>query len=119
MSLTHVEVKDIVDQALVEHEERERSNFDRALEEFCAELVPGGDPKPHRDFHQAKIDAAKAEKEAEESRKRFYDAMFSKLVEKGIDGFFGILRALVVLGFVWMGLKFGYRIPDWIVAVLK
>ena len=99
--------------AFADHEAIEKANGEAQLERFMA-AFPDGDPIPHRAYHQAKIDAAKAEKAAEESRKKMYDTAISKIAEKGIEGIFGVAKILVVIGLATLALKLGWAFPSWL-----
>lgn len=96
------------------HEAKEVADKRQMVDEFMS-AFPNGDPLPHREYHQAKINAANAEKEAEVSRKRMYDAAVSKIMEKGIEGVFGVAKILIVVAIVSLALKFGISIPAWLV----
>lgn len=73
------------------------------MEKFMS-AFPEGDPTEHCKFHQAKIDAARAEA-------RFWEIASSKAIEKGVDGVFGILKAVITLAIIGAAFKLGLTIP--------
>lgn len=91
--------------ALKDHEERERANVHTLLDELKKDAFPGGEPTPHKAYHQSKIDAARAEKE-------FWQAAKLKLVEKGVGALFHVIW--IALGLVVLGLcmKLGIKPPE-------
>jgi len=96
------------------HETNEAQMKAEIVAEFMS-AFPDGDPHPHREYHQAKINAANAEKEAEISRKKMYEAAVTKIAEKGIEGVFGVARILVVIALVTLAVKFGIALPAWLI----
>ena len=87
MELPIEAIEAIVERALAKqmviHEEREREMWARAF--------PEGDPESHRNYHQAKIDAAEAEKE-------FYQSLKMKLAEAGALGALKLVLWLMMMG---------------------
>lgn len=61
-------------------------------QEMWSQAFPAGDPEAHRDYHQTKIDAAKAEQE-------FWSAIKLRVAETGIIGTLRVLIYLVLIGF--------------------
>lgn len=84
---------------MTEHEAKEEKNQEERLAKFMS-AFPGGDPVKHCQFHQAKIDAAVAEK-------RFWEIAQGKVVEKGIEGIFGVLKIVVLLTLTGAAVKLG------------
>ena len=76
-------VERILIQQIAAHEERERTLWNQAF--------PHGDPESHREYHQAKIDAAEAEKE-------FYQTLKMKLAEAGALGALKLVLWLLMMG---------------------
>ena len=76
-------VERIIIQQIAAHEERERTLWNQAF--------PHGDPESHREYHQAKIDAAEAEKE-------FYQTLKIKLAEAGALGALKLVLWLLMMG---------------------
>lgn len=76
-------VERILIQQIAAHEERERSLWNKAF--------PYGDLEAHRNYHQAKIDAAEAEKE-------FYQTLKMKLAEAGALGALKLVLWLLMMG---------------------
>lgn len=72
---------------LARHEQTERAMWD----EMMSRAFPDGDPESHRDYHQAKIDAAVAEKE-------FYQSLKMKLAEAGALGALKLVLWLLMMG---------------------
>lgn len=68
-------VERLMNKVIAEHEARERIMWNETMDK----AFPGGDPEAHRNYHQTKIDAAKAEQE-------FWTTIKSRLVETGIVG---------------------------------
>ena len=73
---------------LAKHEENERAMW----KEVLTRAFPDGDPESHREYHQSKIDAAKAEQE-------FYTTLKFKLVETGALGVLRVIMWLLIAGF--------------------
>lgn len=90
--------------AMVEHERRSRENVESAIEALKHDLVPNGDLRPHKDYHQAKVDAAKAEQE-------FWNAAKMKLVENGVGAILAVLKIVLGLALVGLMLKLGMKLP--------
>jgi len=88
---------------MVEHEAKEEKSQLDQLKTFMS-AFPGGDPLKHCEFHQAKIDAAQAEK-------RFWEIAQGKALEKGIEGIFGVLKIVFLLAVTTVAFKFGLKIP--------
>ena len=89
--------------AFIDHEAVEKANQEEQLATFMAGF-PNGDPVPHREYHEAKIRAAKAEE-------RFWSMAQEKVVEKGIEGIFGALKIVVILALTGLAMKFGLALP--------
>lgn len=118
-AITKEEVKEIVDQALAEHEEREQARYDSSMEKLRHELVPDGKPAPHKEYHQRKLDAAKAEQEAWETRKLMYEAVISRLAAKGLDGAVNLLWVIILMGLLAVTARLGFSLPDWAWSMIK
>lgn len=58
---------------------------------MMSRAFPDGDPESHRDYHQAQIDAAVAEKE-------FYQSLKMKLAEAGALGALKLVLWLLMMG---------------------
>ena len=80
-------VERLMNKVIAEHEEREKKMWD----DLMGKAFPGGDPEAHRDYHQTKIDAAKAEQE-------FWTTIKARLVETGIIGTVRLICWLLFLG---------------------
>lgn len=117
--ITKEEVREIVQQAFTEHEEQEQKRFDAAMAGLLHKLVPGGDAYPHREYHQRKLDAAKAEQEAWEARKRVYEMMVSRLASRGLEGAVNLLWVLIILGLMAVAAKLGFSFPDWAWSLIR
>jgi len=96
------------------HEANEATMKQAMVAEFMS-AFPNGDPLPHREYHQAKINAANAEKEAEISRKKMYEAAINKITEKGIEGVFGVAKILFVIAIAALAVKLGVALPAWLI----
>ena len=120
--LSREDVEEIVKTALAgafsEHEQREASALKETVSELLRALVPGGDPIPHRDYHQAKVEAAQAAREAEEAKRRLYDYLFSVVAEKSLEGLARVFRVLFWLGLLAVFAKFSIIIPAWMEKLL-
>lgn len=112
-------IQAVVDVAFAKHEKREIENLERRIDEFRHELVPEGKTFPHKDYHQSLMDAAEAQKEAEQERAKMYRMAQTQIVTKGIEGVFGLLRVLVLIGLAALALKLGFKIPEWLAAIAK
>lgn len=117
--LTKEEVKEIVDTALKDHEVREKASQEASLKELLNSLVPGGDAAPHREYHQMKINAAKAAKETEEAKKKLYEALFRLVAEKSLDGLARVIRGLFWIAVIAGLAKLGVVLPAWATEFLK
>ena len=111
--ITKEEVKVIVDQSLVEHEAREREGMRDTLDTLLNSLVPNGDPAPHHAYHQAKVEAAKAAKEAEDVKKKLYEYLFHILAERSLEGLARVIRILFWLAVIAGLAKVGIILPNW------
>ena len=80
-------VERLMNKVIAEHEARERIMWNETMDK----AFPGGDPDAHRDYHQTKIDAAKAEQE-------FWTTIKARLVETGIIGTVRLICWLLFLG---------------------
>lgn len=90
-------VERIATKVINKHAENERA----MLDELIKKAFPNGDPESHRDYHQAKIDAAEAEKE-------FYQTLKIKLAEAGALGVLKLILWLLAVGFsATIAAKFG------------
>lgn len=85
------------------HEQNEADQKKAMLDKFMS-AFPGGDPVPHCNYHQSKIDAAKAEQ-------RFWELAQAKIVEKGIEGIFGAIKIVVILAITGAAYKLGLTLP--------
>lgn len=90
--------------ALKDHEERERAKVHALINELKVDAFPGGEPTPHKAYHQSKIDAARAEKE-------FWQAAKLKLVEKGVGALFHVVWIAFGLMILGLGMKLGIKLP--------
>lgn len=82
-----------------EHEALEKEMHDMLLTAF-----PNGDLSGHCDYHQSKIEAAKAEKE-------FWDTAKKAVITNGVTGAFSLLKILLMLAFLGLFAKYGIVIP--------
>lgn len=112
-------IKGVVDVAFAKYESRAIENLERRFEEFRHEIVPEGKTFPHRDYHQSLMDAAAAQKEAEQERAKMYRMAQTQIITKGIEGMFGLLRALVLIGLAALALKIGMKVPDWLMSLAR
>ena len=80
-------VERLMNKVIAEHESRERAMWGETMDK----AFPDGDPEAHRDYHQTKIDAAKAEQE-------FYATLKARLVENGIIGTVRLVSWLLFIG---------------------
>lgn len=80
-------VERLMNKVIAEHEARERAVWSETMDK----AFPEGDPEAHRDYHQTKIDAAKAEQE-------FYATLKARLVENGIIGTVRLVSWLLFIG---------------------
>ena len=76
-------VERALEKQLSQHEIREREMWERAF--------PRGNLEAHREYHQAKIDASKAEQE-------FYQSLKMKLAEAGALGALKLVLWLMMVG---------------------
>lgn len=88
---------------MAEHEGREAELKNDMLIKFMS-AFPEGDPVPHRDFHQKKIDAAKAEQE-------FWEAAKVEVFKRGLGGFFHVIWIIGGLALLGLSVKFGFSLP--------
>lgn len=88
---------------MVEHENKDISRQDLQIVKFMS-AFPGGDPVKHCEYHQSKIDAAKAEQ-------RFWELAQGKLVEKGIEGIVGAIKIVIILAITGAAYKLGVTLP--------
>lgn len=90
------EIRAFVHDELTDRETREREFIATEIAKIM-QAFPNNDVDGHRDFHQAKIDAAKAEE-------RFWHELKLDLAKKGLWGIITVLAGMVVLGFgAWVG----------------
>lgn len=85
------------------HETNDVARQEAQMKKFMS-AFPGEDPIKHCEFHQAKIDAAKAEQ-------RFWELAQGKAVEKGIEGLFAVIKIVVLLAVTGLAYKLGLTIP--------
>lgn len=119
MNVTKEEVKAIVDQALMDHEGREKANVRSEIDALLKSLVPHGDPKPHHDYHMAKLKAAIAQRQAEDARRKLYEALLKIVLEKGVEGVFKALGILFWLSVMGLLVFLGKGVPEWLWGMLK
>lgn len=118
-ALTAEDVKRIVDLALQEHELRERDNFEQAMCALKFELVPGGAAEQHKRYHQELIDASVAAKEAENARKKVYEAILLRVVSGGVAGLLSLARVLALMALLGAAAKLGFTVPGWVWSILQ
>ena len=120
--LSRADVEEIVKTALAgafsDHEQREASALKDAMGELLLALVPGGDPLPHREYHQAKIEAATAAREAEEAKRRLYEYLCRVVAEKSLEGLARVFKVLFWLALLAIFAKFGIILPTWMEKLL-
>lgn len=109
---TIAEVETAFEHKLREHEEREKTWLIEYVETAKQEILagfPGGDLSGHCNYHQAKIDAAREEKE-------FWKLAKLKLVERGVGTIFDVMRivAILALGGLLMKLGLGAVAAKWL-----
>lgn len=85
------EIKEFVHDELAAHEAREVEFIAKQIDKVMA-AFPDRDVEGHCEFHQAKIDAAKAEE-------KFWSELKFDLAKKGLVGIITVLVGMVVLGF--------------------
>lgn len=93
-------VRSAIGSTIQEHEKRELENFDQRILELKRELVPDGDTRPHRDFHQRLIDTDNEQRE-------FWKAARLKLLDRGVSVIFVAVKILAVMAFAGLLLKAG------------
>ena len=86
-----------------EHEANEFAQQNEMLEKYKSGF-PNGDPVPHRDYHQRKIDAATAERE-------FWVAAKLKILEHGVGGLIKTIWIILGLALFGLSIKFGVKFP--------
>ena len=120
--LSREDVKEIVDEALLlafgEYEKRAAESLRNTIKELLLSLVPEGDPAPHRAYHQAKVEAAMAAREAEEAKRRLYEYLFRVVAEKSLEGLARVFKVLFWLGLLAVFAKFGLIVPAWMEKLL-
>ena len=90
------EFKAFVHDELYDHEARETKFISEQIAKVMA-AFPNHDLDGHCDFHQAKIDSAKAEE-------KFWSELKLDLAKKGLWGIVTVLAGMIVLGFsAWVG----------------
>mgnify|MGYP001767084073 CR=1 FL=1 len=89
------EIKDFVRDELNAHEQREKEWLEGVLEAF-----PERDVKGHRDYHENKIKAAKAEEE-------FWKVAREEFTRVGVSAIAGVIKVVAVLAIVTVAYKFG------------
>ena len=87
---TLADVEAAFDRKLQDHEEREQERILSMLNQLKLDAFPDG-PIPHKESHQAMLDAAKAEK-------KFWDDLRGDILKKSIWGVLQILVTLIGLG---------------------
>lgn len=93
-------VERITKKVIAEHEVTERGMWD----DLIHRAFPNDDPESHCSYHQDLIDAAA-------EQKKFWIAAQTKLLEKGIDGLFGVLKIVLVLALAGLAVKVGIALP--------
>ncbi len=88
---------------MAEHEQRDAARNKEMMDEFMS-AFPGGEPLPHRAYHQSKIDAAKAEKE-------FWEVAKVEVFKRGLGGVMHVLWILTGLALLGLSSKLGLPIP--------
>lgn len=96
------DVEAAFNRALLEHEVRERENVDKLVEQLKHDMVPNGNTYHHREYHQRKIDAAKAEEQ-------FWITAKGELFKRGLSAFLTVVAVVIglaVTGFLYkLGIK--------------
>ena len=87
---TITDVEAAFDRKLQDHEEREQERILGLFNQLKLDAFPDG-PIPHKESHQAMMDAAKAEK-------KFWDDLRDDVLKKSIWGVLQILVTLIGLG---------------------
>lgn len=95
---------DDLDEALRIHSEEERDYYSKLMGEVL-KAFPGG-IEEHRNYHLAKAEAAKAEKE-------FWQTAKTEILRKGISGALHLLGVIVLLAAVGLFAKIGIALPFW------
>ena len=99
-------VERLMAKLIAQHEVNERAMWD----EWMTRAFPEGDPESHRTYHQAKINAAKAEQE-------FYQTLKVKLAEAGALGLLRMIIWLLMMGLgATLAAKFGL-LPAFLSAI--
>lgn len=90
-------IKDFVREEFISHEVRETELINKKISEVMA-AFPDKDIAGHHDYHEAKLEAAKAEE-------KFWNELKLDLAKKGLWSIVTILSGMVVLGFAaWVGM---------------
>lgn len=87
-----------LDEALAKHSIEERA-YTKSMIDEIHKAFPDG-VGPHHDYHQSKIDAAKAEEE-------FWKVAKIEFTRVGVSAIAGVIKVVVVLGVVSIAYKFG------------
>jgi hypothetical protein len=93
-------VERLMSRLIAQHEIRENQMWDERI----ARSFPDGDMDAHCDYHQDLIDSAQAQKQ-------FWVAAQTKLMEKGIDGLFSVLKIVLMLAVAGLAVKVGVALP--------
>lgn len=88
---------------LADHEQRDAECKAEMMAEFRS-AFPGGEPLPHKDYHQSKIDAARAEKE-------FWEVAKIEVFKRGLGGVMHVLWIVAGLALLGLSVKIGVPIP--------
>ena len=99
-------VERLMAKLIAQHEVNERAMW----EDWMSRAFPGGNPETHREYHQTKINAAKAEQE-------FYQTLKIKLAEAGALGLLRMIIWLLMMGLgATVAAKFGL-LPAFLSAI--
>jgi hypothetical protein len=88
-----------VEELFALHELREQEMFDKIMSAF-----PNRDIEGHCNYHQSKIEAAKAEKE-------FWDTAKKSVITNGVNGAFSLVKIILTLAALGLLAKYGIVLP--------
>ena len=86
-----------------QHEEFEAARLKEKYDAIMS-AFPDSDGQAHREYHQELINAAK-------EQKIFWQTAQARLIERGIDGMFGVLKIVLMLALAGAAVKFGIALP--------
>lgn len=96
---TLVEIEQYIDDRFAEHEVKEQIWISQ-LQNTFADAFPNGDLDGHRNYHQNRINAAKAEEE-------FWKTAKTEVVKHGVSAVFTVVKGISILAILGLAYKFG------------